>query len=230
MINGDGQQTRDFVHADDLAAAVEAVLGAPEDDIAGELFQAGTGVETTVAALADEIGRAVGRQVEVRHGPARAGDIERNVGPGRQGGVSARVSARRSRWPTGWRGPRPGSRPPSRTRPWPESRPTRRRAPSDPAPMTASSEAPSAPLPILPLLGWSLTEPPAGVAAVARCVHHDRHPLRAGHPHLRHRHRARPAARSVGQGSFRPRPALLAARGPDRRLGDGPGARGRRRP
>ena len=78
-INGDGQQTRDFVHADDLAAAVEAVLDAPEDDVAGELFQAGTGVETTVAALADEIGRAVGRPLEVRHGPARAGDVERNV-------------------------------------------------------------------------------------------------------------------------------------------------------
>ena len=78
-INGDGQQTRDFVHADDLAAAVEAVLDAPEADVAGELFQAGTGVETTVAGLADEIGRAVGRPVEIRHGPARAGDIERNV-------------------------------------------------------------------------------------------------------------------------------------------------------
>ena len=78
-INGDGRQTRDFVHADDLAAAVEAVLDAPEADVAGELFQAGTGVETTVAELADEIGRAVGRPVEIRHGPARAGDVERNV-------------------------------------------------------------------------------------------------------------------------------------------------------
>jgi nucleoside-diphosphate-sugar epimerase len=78
-INGDGHQTRDFVHADDLSAAVEAVLDAPEGDIAGELFQAGTGVETSVAGLADEIARAVGRPVEIRHGPARAGDIERNV-------------------------------------------------------------------------------------------------------------------------------------------------------
>jgi UDP-glucose 4-epimerase len=78
-INGDGHQTRDFVHADDLAAAVQSVLDAPEAAVAGELFQAGTGVETTVAALADEIARAVGRPVEIRHGPARAGDIERNV-------------------------------------------------------------------------------------------------------------------------------------------------------
>ncbi len=78
-INGDGSQTRDFVHVDDLAAAVIATLEAPEADIAGELFQAGTGVETTVARLADEVARAVGRPVEVRHAPARIGDIARNV-------------------------------------------------------------------------------------------------------------------------------------------------------
>jgi UDP-glucose 4-epimerase len=78
-INGDGSQTRDFVHAEDLAAAIIAALDAPEADIAGELFQAGTGVETTVAQLAEEIVRAVGRPVEIRHAPARLGDVRRNV-------------------------------------------------------------------------------------------------------------------------------------------------------
>lgn len=78
-INGDGDQTRDFVHAEDLAAAVMAALAAPEGDIAGELFQAGTGVETSVAQLADEIARAVGRPLEISHGPARVGDVARNV-------------------------------------------------------------------------------------------------------------------------------------------------------
>lgn len=79
VINGDGTQARDFVHADDLAAAVVAALDAPEADIAGELFQAGTGIETTVAQLADEIARAVGRPVEIRRAPARVGDVRRNV-------------------------------------------------------------------------------------------------------------------------------------------------------
>jgi len=78
-INGDGSQTRDFVHVDDLAAAVIAALAAPEDHVAGELFQAGTGVETSVAQLADKIGRAVGRPLEIRHAPARVGDVARNV-------------------------------------------------------------------------------------------------------------------------------------------------------
>ncbi len=78
-IHGDGGQTRDFVFVGDLAAAVIAALDAPEDRVAGELFQAGTGVETTVAELASGIERAIGRPLDVRYGPARAGDVRRNV-------------------------------------------------------------------------------------------------------------------------------------------------------
>jgi UDP-glucose 4-epimerase len=78
-IHGDGEQTRDFVHVDDLAAAVVAALDAPEDVVAGELFQVGTGRETTVNELAAAIGRAVGRPLETRHAVARAGDVRRNV-------------------------------------------------------------------------------------------------------------------------------------------------------
>jgi UDP-glucose 4-epimerase len=79
VINGDGAQTRDFVYVGDLAAAVIAALDAPEAAVAGELFQAGTGIETTVAQLADGIASAVGGPVEIRHAPARAGDVARNV-------------------------------------------------------------------------------------------------------------------------------------------------------
>jgi UDP-glucose 4-epimerase len=78
MVNGDGAQTRDFVFVDDLAAAVMAALDAPEDRVAGEIFQVGTGRETTVNMLVDRI-RAVAPGIEVMHGPARAGDVRRNV-------------------------------------------------------------------------------------------------------------------------------------------------------
>ncbi len=78
-IHGDGEQTRDFVYVRDLAAAVVAALDAPEDVVAGELFQVGTGRETTINELAAAIGNAVGRPLEVRHEPARAGDVRRNV-------------------------------------------------------------------------------------------------------------------------------------------------------
>jgi UDP-glucose 4-epimerase len=78
-IHGDGEQTRDFVYAGDLAAAVTAALDAPEDRVAGEIFQAGTGIETTINTLAETIRRVIERPVEIRHGDARAGDVRRNV-------------------------------------------------------------------------------------------------------------------------------------------------------
>jgi UDP-glucose 4-epimerase len=78
-IHGDGQQTRDFVFAGDLGAAICAALDAPADVVAGEVFQAGTGRETTVNELASAISAAVGAPLQVRHAEARAGDVRRNV-------------------------------------------------------------------------------------------------------------------------------------------------------
>jgi len=78
-IHGDGEQARDFVHVEDLAAAIVAALDASEGSVAGELFQVGTGRETTVNALAEAIARATGRDVEIRHGAARAGDVRSSV-------------------------------------------------------------------------------------------------------------------------------------------------------
>ncbi len=77
-IYGDGEQTRDFVHVDDLAAAISAALEASEERVAGSVLQIGTGRETTVNELATTLGRAAGRPVAVRHAPERAGDILRN--------------------------------------------------------------------------------------------------------------------------------------------------------
>jgi UDP-glucose 4-epimerase len=79
VVDGDGEQTRDFVYAGDLAAAIGAVLDAPANQVAGELFQVGTGIETTVNGLAAAIERAVGRSIAIEHGPARVGDVRRNV-------------------------------------------------------------------------------------------------------------------------------------------------------
>jgi UDP-glucose 4-epimerase len=79
VTHGDGEQTRDFVYAGDLAAAICAVLDAPPERVAGELFQAGTGIETTVNGLAAAIERALGRPVRIEHGQSRVGDVRRNV-------------------------------------------------------------------------------------------------------------------------------------------------------
>jgi UDP-glucose 4-epimerase len=77
-IHGDGEQTRDFVHVDDLAAALQAVLEAPEDRVAGAIMQVGTGRETTVNELAATMELAVGHRLTVHRGPTRVGDILRN--------------------------------------------------------------------------------------------------------------------------------------------------------
>ncbi len=79
VIHGDGSQTRDFVHAADLARGVAAVIDAVPDVIAGEVFQLGTGVETSVARLAAILDQVVGGGIEIRHDEARAGDVPRNV-------------------------------------------------------------------------------------------------------------------------------------------------------
>jgi UDP-glucose 4-epimerase len=78
-IHGDGEQTRDFVHASDLARGVLAALDAPEADVAGELFQIGTAVETTINGLAAALGRASGAPVVIERLEGRAGDVRRNV-------------------------------------------------------------------------------------------------------------------------------------------------------
>ncbi|HYO41647.1 MAG TPA: NAD-dependent epimerase/dehydratase family protein [Candidatus Limnocylindrales bacterium] len=77
-IFGDGEQTRDFVHVDDLASAIAAALAASEERVAGSVLQVGTGLETTVNELAATLERVVQRSVTVHHEPERAGDILRN--------------------------------------------------------------------------------------------------------------------------------------------------------
>jgi UDP-glucose 4-epimerase len=64
-IHGDGEQTRDFTYVDD---AVEAtLLAAIHPRAEGEVFNVGTGIETSVNALAVRIGEALDRPVEIRH-------------------------------------------------------------------------------------------------------------------------------------------------------------------
>jgi UDP-glucose 4-epimerase len=76
-INGDGRQTRDFVHVDDLVGGILGALAAPPK--APRLVQLGSGVETSVLELVEALERAVGRSLVRVHGPTRPGDVSRNV-------------------------------------------------------------------------------------------------------------------------------------------------------
>jgi UDP-glucose 4-epimerase len=73
-INGDGTQTRDYVHVDDvvtanLRAAQTASLGA---------FNVGTGREADVNLLYAELARAAGVDAVAEHGPAKPGEQRRS--------------------------------------------------------------------------------------------------------------------------------------------------------
>jgi len=72
-IHGDGQQTRDFVHVDDVARA--NCLAADAPGLSGACFNVASGRGTRVAELADVVAGAVDRQVEIVREAPRAGDI-----------------------------------------------------------------------------------------------------------------------------------------------------------
>src|SRR3954470_5490662 len=74
-INGDGLQTRDYVHVSDVVRANLAVVGKPGFHV----YNVGTGVETTVVELYDELARAVGSPLKARHGPGKPGEQRRSV-------------------------------------------------------------------------------------------------------------------------------------------------------
>ena len=77
-VYGDGTQTRDFIHVDDLVAAIEKAAAYAGDE---RLFQIATGSETTVGEIVDALRAALadhGRELSVRYSEPRAGEVIRN--------------------------------------------------------------------------------------------------------------------------------------------------------
>ncbi|HVU05629.1 MAG TPA: NAD-dependent epimerase/dehydratase family protein [Polyangiaceae bacterium] len=70
VINGDGEQTRDFVFVGDV---VRANVLALEHDLVGA-YNVGTGVETSVNRLYDAIVRAAGLSTQATHAPGKPGE------------------------------------------------------------------------------------------------------------------------------------------------------------
>ena len=79
---GTGAQTRDYVFVTDVARAnlraLTVPLPAPDGDPDTIAFNIGTGVETTVLALAELMGKAAGVAPQVTLAPARAGELDRS--------------------------------------------------------------------------------------------------------------------------------------------------------
>jgi UDP-glucose 4-epimerase len=93
-VHGDGEQTRDYTYIDD---AVDATLTAAVHPRAeGEVFNVGTGIETSVNRLAEAIGEALGVDIDIQHIDRRDIDnIRRRV-------VNIEKIRRMLRWTPQW--------------------------------------------------------------------------------------------------------------------------------
>jgi UDP-glucose 4-epimerase len=74
VINGDGLQTRDYIHVSDVVAANMAALGRPGFHI----YNVGTGLENDVVTLYREIATSLGHDQEAKHGPGMPGEQRRS--------------------------------------------------------------------------------------------------------------------------------------------------------
>jgi UDP-glucose 4-epimerase len=75
IINGDGEQTRDFIYVDDV---VRANVLAATTDLRG-MYNIGTGIETSVNVLYASLAQHAGSTLAPRHGPPKAGEQRRSV-------------------------------------------------------------------------------------------------------------------------------------------------------
>ena len=74
VINGDGRQTRDYVYVGDVVAANLAALECP---YVGPV-NIGTGVETDVVTIFEQLRSAAGQTADAVHGPAKLGEQRRS--------------------------------------------------------------------------------------------------------------------------------------------------------
>ena len=75
IINGEGKQTRDYVFVEDVVKANVTTL----KDEDSEIFNVGTGIETSVNELFTSINLIAGGKAEEKHGPAPKGEQARSV-------------------------------------------------------------------------------------------------------------------------------------------------------
>ncbi len=76
-IYGDGNQTRDFVHVDDVCQAIHLCLKKSRE-VGGEVFQVASGIETSINDLVNIICETIGKKTDIINEPARKGEIQRN--------------------------------------------------------------------------------------------------------------------------------------------------------
>lgn len=75
VIDGDGEQTRDFTYIENVVQANFRACFAPAEGVVGQVFNVGCGERISIRRLWEEIREITGTTVEAEHGPGRAGDV-----------------------------------------------------------------------------------------------------------------------------------------------------------
>jgi dTDP-glucose 4,6-dehydratase len=80
-IHGDGHASRDWLYVDDDAEAIETIVEADLGLVAGQVLNVATGVDISVAEIADLVLDCLGKPRALRvHLPERAGQVDRHIG------------------------------------------------------------------------------------------------------------------------------------------------------
>jgi dTDP-glucose 4,6-dehydratase len=80
-IHGDGHASRDWLYVGDDAEAIEAIVDAPLDQIAGEVLNIATGVDISVADIAGLVLEVLGKPADLlRYVDERPGQVDRHIG------------------------------------------------------------------------------------------------------------------------------------------------------
>ncbi|MFA5365997.1 MAG: SDR family NAD(P)-dependent oxidoreductase [Candidatus Bathyarchaeia archaeon] len=77
-VDGNGEQTRDFIYVSDVADALICALTGK--DLRGNAFNVCTGAPTSINQLVEAVKSVTGKNLQVTHGPARQGDIRYSYG------------------------------------------------------------------------------------------------------------------------------------------------------
>jgi dTDP-glucose 4,6-dehydratase len=80
-VHGDGSASRDWLYVDDDAEAIEALIEADLDKVAGEVINLATGVDVSVSRIADLVLQVLGKPASLKDFvPERPGQVHRHVG------------------------------------------------------------------------------------------------------------------------------------------------------
>jgi len=80
-VHGDGHASRDWLYVEDDAEAIEAIIEADVDVVAGEVLNVATGVDISVSEIADAVLDVLGRPASLKeHVDERPGQVDRHIG------------------------------------------------------------------------------------------------------------------------------------------------------